>query len=102
MIFFSTIISFYKDEEYRDLLKTTLLVLIIGTLVYRYLEDWSWVDSFYFSVITLTTVGYGDISPSTDAGKLFTTFYIFIGIGIILSFVDAVYHHYHDMKIKKK
>ena len=33
--------------------------LLTGTLVYHLLEDWSWVDSLYFSVVTLTTVGYG-------------------------------------------
>jgi voltage-gated potassium channel len=41
-------------------------------------------------VITLTTVGYGDFSPSTTADKIFTMFYIFIGIGIILGFVNVV------------
>jgi len=94
MIFFKTILSFLKDEEYRQLLYTTLAILGLGTLVYRYLEGWSWIDSLYFSVITLTTVGYGDFSPSTDAGKLFTIFYILVGIGVILSFIDAVHHHY--------
>jgi len=94
MIFFKTILSFLKDDEYRQLLYTTLAILGLGTVVYRYLEGWSWIDSLYFSVITLTTVGYGDFSPSTDAGKLFTIFYIFVGIGVILSFVEAVHKHY--------
>jgi voltage-gated potassium channel len=49
--------------------------------------------SLYFSVITLTTVGYGDFSPSTKAGKISTMFNIFIGIGIILGFVNAVAEH---------
>ena len=48
------------------------------------------MDSLYFSVITLTTMGYGDFSPSTRAGKIFTMFYIFVGIGIISGFVNAV------------
>jgi voltage-gated potassium channel len=46
--------------------------------------------TLYFSVITLTTVGYGDFSPSTTAGNIFTMCYIFIGIGIFLGFVNAV------------
>ena len=95
MLFFRTLLSFLKDEEYRQLLYTTIAILGVGTLAYRYLEEWSWIDSLYFSVITLTTVGYGDFSPSTDAGKLFTIFYILIGIGIILSFIDAVHQHYN-------
>lgn len=102
MIFIRTIISFLKDEEYRDLLLTTLVVLGGGAAAYRYIEGWSWIDSFYFSIITLTTVGYGDFSPQTDAGKLFTMFYIIIGIGIILTFVNTVYHHYAEVKITEK
>ena len=100
MIYFKTIYSFFQDEEYRQLLLTTLAILGLGTVVYRYLEGWNWIDALYFSVITLTTVGYGDFSPATDAGKLFTIFYILIGIGIILSFIDTVYNHYKDLKAK--
>ena len=61
----------------------SLLALAVGTVVYRILEDWSWVDSFYFSAVALTTVGFGDLSPTTDASKLFTVFYIFSGISLI-------------------
>jgi hypothetical protein len=66
----------------------SLLVLGVGTLVYRILEDWSWVDSFYFSAVTLTTVGFGDLTPTTTASKLFTIFYIFTGISLIGSLLN--------------
>lgn len=69
-----------------------------GTLVYHWLEDWTWVDSFYFSVITLTTIGYGDLHPITDFGKLFTVVYIVVGLGLILGFINAVYDHYKDQR----
>lgn len=59
-------------------------------MFYRLVEGWSLFDSSYFSVITLTTIGYGDLSPSTTAGKLFTIVYIFIELGIILGFVNAI------------
>jgi voltage-gated potassium channel len=74
------------------------LVIAGGTIVYHYLEGWSWVDAVYFSVVTLTTVGFGDFAPQTDAGKLFTIFYIILGIGIILSFIHTLYEHYRDMR----
>lgn len=101
MILFKTIISFLKDSSYRNLLTTSVIVLAIGTLSYSYLEGWSFIDSLYFSVITLTTIGYGDLSPQTVEGKLFTIFYIFIGIGIILSFINTVYEHYNNSKKTK-
>jgi hypothetical protein len=48
---------------------------------------WSVLDALYFSVITLTTVGYGDFSPQTPAGKKFTMIYVLIGLGLISGFV---------------
>jgi voltage-gated potassium channel Kch len=101
MIFFKTLTSFFKDKHYRDLLITTIIILGIGSVAYHYLENWNWLDSIYFSIITLTTIGYGDFSPQTDGGKLFTIFYILIGIGIILSFINTVYNHYNTIKTKK-
>jgi voltage-gated potassium channel len=66
----------------------SLLMLAIGTIVFNAIEDWGWINSFYFSAVSLTTVGYGDFSPSTSGGKLFTVLYLFIGIGIIASLVN--------------
>ncbi len=41
------------------------ILLIIGTFAYSYLEGWNYVDSFYFSVASLTSAGYGDLCPTT-------------------------------------
>lgn len=101
MIFFKTILTFFQDKQYRSLLLTSFVILAFGSTVYHYLEGWSWLDSIYFSIITLTTIGYGDFSPQTDGGKLFTIFYILIGIGIILTFVNTIYNHYNKVKAKK-
>lgn len=102
MFFFKTIISFLQDDEYRDLLITTIIILMIGTLTYHYVEGWSVVDSLYFSVVTLTTIGYGDFTPQTDAGKIFTIIYIVVGIGMILSFINTIQHHYTYMRYREK
>lgn len=61
---------------------TLFLWIGIGTITFRILEEWNWVESFYFSVVTITTVGYGDLTPSSDASKLFTAIYILIGVSI--------------------
>ncbi len=102
MLLYRTLVTFLKDDEYRDLLLTTSIVVTFGSVVYHYLEGWNWIDAIYFSVITLTTVGYGDLSPQTDEGKLFTIFYIIIGIGLILSFINTIYSHYNDVKSGSK
>jgi hypothetical protein len=76
-----------NDRVYRGLAGLTVLTLLIGTVVYHQVEKFSWLDSYYFSVITLATVGYGDFTPHTPFGKIFTTFYIFVGVGIVTTFI---------------
>lgn len=94
MYLFKIIISFLRDKEYRNLLSITVVIISIGTVFYHYIEEWSWIDAAYFSVITLTTIGFGDYSPATDLGKLFTIGYVISGVGVILGFINEVYHHY--------
>ena len=72
------------------LIGLTFSIIFIGTLFYHYFENFDYIDAFYFSVITLTTVGYGDLHPATDVGKLFTTIYIVVGIGILMAFIDTL------------
>lgn len=79
----------------------TVSILSIGTVVYHVVEKFSWVDAYYFSVITLTTVGYGDMAPHTTFGKIFTTIYIFIGIGIITAFITHTFRRRSDFRIMR-
>jgi hypothetical protein len=67
-----------------------ILLMILGTTVYRFMEGWTWIQSFYFSVITLSTVGYGDLHPTSDASRLFTAFYILVGVAIALSSLAVI------------
>jgi hypothetical protein len=66
------------------------LLLTMGTSYYHEEEGWSYVDAFYFSTATLTTIGYGDLVPEHDHTKLFTSFYAFFGIGIMLYLISSV------------
>lgn len=75
-------------EYFRIAAVATLSILGIGVVFYHFIEKMSWVDSIYFCVVTLTTIGYGDITPQTDLGKIFTVFYILAGVGILAAFLN--------------
>ncbi len=79
-----------KNPHYRALLYWMLLLLVVGTVFYNRVEGWSILDSFYFTVVTLATVGYGDFAPTTPEAKLFTTVYIFLGVSLFVSFVSLL------------
>ena len=63
-------------------------IILGGTIFYHYVEDWSWIDSIYFCFISLATVGYGDLVPTTPFSKIFTIFYIVNGLGVMLALFD--------------
>lgn len=78
------------DDAFRATLVLFLGLLVTGTIVYSILEGWSPLDSLYFSVVTLATVGYGDLHPVTDLGKAFTILYILTGVGVLVVFASRV------------
>ncbi|NOT61540.1 MAG: potassium channel protein [Acidobacteria bacterium] len=65
------------------LLLAALAALIVGgTVGYRLLEGWSWFDGLYMTVITLATIGYGEVHPLTTAGRAFTLVLIVFGVAV--------------------
>ncbi|MBP1468844.1 two pore domain potassium channel family protein [Candidatus Chloroploca sp. M-50] len=83
--FWSTVRMVWRDPSFRSLAALTVLLLFVGTLMFHEVEGWAYLDSFYFSAITLATVGYGDFTPKTPVGKLLTVFYIFMGFGMLMA-----------------
>ena len=51
-------------------------VLVLGTVGYRYIEGWSWLESLWMVLITVTTIGYGEVRPLSPEGRLFTLCFI--------------------------
>lgn len=84
------LIDVMRDKDSRPVFYWALGILIIGTLAYHWLEGWSLLDSLYFCVISLATIGYGDLTPTTPAAKMFTIVYVINGIVILLALFDRV------------
>ena len=68
----------------------TLLIVVVGTTGYMIIEGWDIFDSLYMTVITITSVGYGEVHEIGKAGRLFTIFLIIIGIGFVIYVAGAV------------
>ncbi len=66
-----------------DFVKLILLV-IVGTIGFMLVERWSFLDSLYMTVITLTTVGYGEVYPLDTNGKIYSIVLILVGAGVVL------------------
>jgi len=62
------------DFKLKSHISAAILSLFIwismGTIVYQRIENWDWIQAFYFSVTTLTTVGLGDLAPTTNLARL--------------------------------
>ncbi|MDP3765456.1 MAG: potassium channel family protein [Nanoarchaeota archaeon] len=75
-----------------------LLFLFGGATFYYYVEKWRYLDALYFSAYTMTTVGYGDITPKTDLGKIFTIFYVFAGVSTALYGLSIIASHFVEVR----
>ena len=73
------------DLRKRISLSICLLVIILttGTIGYSFIEGWSLFDSFYMTLITLTTIGYQEVHLLSREGRIFNIFMIIIGISIV-------------------
>jgi voltage-gated potassium channel len=79
----------FNARQFQYLLLIPLLTIIIGTGGFMWLEKLSLFNSFYFTITTLSTVGYGDITPVTVGGKILAIFVIIIGIGTFLTLLTS-------------
>ena len=92
------------------LISAVLAVLVVGAGVFSYLEDWSIIDAFYFVTMTATTVGYGDLTPTTPVSKVVTILFAFSIIPFVLyaftavakSQIQKVYTKVHTLSANKK
>ncbi len=94
-----------EEEEHKRYHRRIIYVVIVillflfgGATFYYYVEDLRYIDALYLSAATMTTVGYGDITPKTDAGKIFTIVYVFAGVAIALYGLSIVASHFVEVR----
>jgi voltage-gated potassium channel len=77
-------------------LLAVLGVILLGTIVFHVLEGWSILDSLYVTAQTVTTVGFGDLTPQTPAGRAFASIFMMVSVGVVLyaltTTVQAIVH----------
>jgi hypothetical protein len=78
------------DKGSRPIMIYVTGTILFGALIYHLLEGWNWIDSLYFVVITTTTIGYGDITPTTPLTKFITIFFALNGVAILVMLLDQI------------
>lgn len=88
----------WRDPETKALPFVAAALILTGTIFYWRVEGWTIVQSLYFAVVTLTTVGYGDFTPQSAGAQVFTIIYIFTGIGVFVALLGSIARHYIAQK----
>lgn len=70
-----------------------IIAIVLGTLLFVYLEEMETVDAMYFSVVTGTTVGYGDMGPKTDYGRLATAIFAVFVVNVVGAMLEPAKHY---------
>lgn len=101
MFLLRTLLTFFKDRIYRELFITVVIMTLTGMVVFHFTEHWSWLDSLYFSISTITTTGYGDLYPKSTAGKIFNMFFLIVSLMLILLFINTMNQHFNSRRERK-
>ena len=91
----------WRDPETKALPVVAGALVLTGTLFYWRFEDWTVIESLYFCVVTLTTVGYGDLAPTSAGTQIFTIVYILTGFGVLVALLTSVAEKYLEQKAER-
>jgi voltage-gated potassium channel len=78
------LVNLVNKDKIRVALFGLLIIILVGTFGYQLIEGWNFLESLYTTIQTISTVGYGDYTPQTGEGKLFTIILIIFGVGTML------------------
>ena len=91
----------WRDPETKALPIVAAALVLSGTMFYWRVEDWTIIQSLYFCIVTLTTVGFGDLAPTTAGAQIFTIFYILTGIGLFVALLASIAEQYIAQKSER-
>lgn len=89
-VIFGGLADVFGNERVRGLIIFTLSLILLATLLFQWIEGWSFIDAAFFAVTTISTVGYGNLVPATIVGKIVTMIYIILGLGVFVAATSAV------------
>src|SRR3977135_916517 len=81
-----------RGFKIRYALMALAVAVLFGTIGFHLIEGWSLLDSLYVTVQTVTTVGFGDVTPKTRAGHIFATGFMLVGVGVVLYALTSMVH----------
>ena len=92
------LVAVWRDPETKALPVAAGALVLTGTLFFWRFEDWTIIQALYYSIVTLTTVGYGDFSPTTAGTQIFAIIYILTGFGVLVALLTSVAEQYLSQK----
>ncbi len=85
-----SLLDLFVDKEAQPVLIYAALLIAAGAVLFHWIEKWGWLDSVYFTVVTITTIGFGDFFSQTKLGKIVTIFYGLNGVALLLMLFDHI------------
>lgn len=80
----------FRSTQVQALILICTLIALAEAAVFTHLEDWRFLDAFYFSVVSMATVGYGDFVPTTALGKIASLAFLLVGVGVFVLTVSSI------------
>jgi voltage-gated potassium channel len=78
------------------------LLVLVGTFGYMFIERYSFLEGLYMTIITIASVGYGEVRPLSETGRIFTIFLIMINLGLFTYFISWLSRFFFDIDFIKK
>jgi voltage-gated potassium channel Kch len=89
------------DLKLRVIVVSLVLLIALGTVLFKFLEPFTWIQSFYFTVSTMTTVGFGDLVPSSDSTRLVAALYMLLSVSLYVSFITFLGSHLLELRTRQ-